>query len=163
MSKLPALLWAALVLAAPAANACGVGSSARFVIHGAEVFDKKSGLVWRRCGVGLEFAPPGRCTGEKAALDFAAANDAARAAGVGWRVPTVAELTSLLDESCGTPAIDIAIFPDVSASEDDESAYWTQSEVGAADLVYYVDFLSGTVDGHSKGFSLAVRLVRSGR
>lgn len=163
MSKWFAPLCAALVLAAPAANACGAGSRARFMIQGADVFDKKSGLVWQRCGIGLQFAPSGRCVGQKATLDFVGAIDAARAAGAGWRVPTIAELASLLDESCDTPAIDTAIFPDVSANEGEESAYWTQSEVGAADLVYYVDFLSGTVDGHSKGFSLAVRLVKSSR
>lgn len=88
---------------------------------------------------------------------------AAAAAGPGWRVPNVAELASLLDGSCGTPAVDTRIFPDIGGTEEDENAYWTTSKVGAANLMYFVDFWSGDVDGHSKGFHLTVRLVRMGR
>jgi len=86
--------------------------------------------------------------------------DAAKEAGPEWRVPNVAELYTLLDDSCGRPAIDTQAFPDVSANANEESGYWATTPVGVADLIYYIDFLTGEVDGHARGFQLAVRLVR---
>ena len=136
----------------------------RFVQKDAEVFDIKTNLTWRRCSVGTVWKPGGGCTGTRALLDWTAAGAAAIAAGPGWRVPNVAELASLLNASCGTPAIDTAIFPDMGGGHDeDENAYWTTSKVGVANLIYFVDFSNSDVDGHSKGFHLAVRLVRTGR
>jgi len=41
--------------------------------------------------------------------------------------------------------------------------YWTTNQVGAADLIYDFDFMTGVADGHSRGFALAVRLVKSAR
>jgi hypothetical protein len=111
-------------------------------------------MTWKR-GAG--------CSGERRSLNWIDAMSAAAAAGPGWRVPNVAELASLLDASCGTPAVDTKIFPDISGNEEDENAYWTTSKVGVANLMYFVDFSNGDVDGHSKGFHLAVRLARTGK
>jgi hypothetical protein len=140
------------------------GEADRFVQKDAEVFDVKTNLIWRRCSVGTVWkAGRGGCAGTRALLDWSAAGAAAIAAGPGWRVPNVAELASLLNASCGAFAADTAIFPDIGGHDEDENAYWTTSEVGAANLFYFVDFSNGDVDGHSKGFHLAVRLVRTGR
>jgi hypothetical protein len=75
---------------------------------------------------------------------------------------TLRELYSIVDAACGTPPLDLTVFPDIRAKDGDENSYWTTSEVGAAGLVYYVDLATGDSDAHSRGFSLAVRLVRSG-
>jgi len=62
---------------------------------------------------------------------------------------------------CGTPPIDVRVFPDVRVKEEDANLYWTTSKLGVAGLVYYVDLATGNADAHSRGFTLAVRLVRS--
>jgi hypothetical protein len=77
-------------------------------------------------------------------------------------------LYSLIDKQCGKPPVDVKVFPDLRSTgkkelnSKEDRIYWTSSELGVAGLIYYVDFTTGDVDAHSKGFSLAVRLVRSG-
>lgn len=95
------------------------------------------------------------------------AGKAAETAGSLWRLPTVTELTSLIDRQCGNPPTDLQAFPDLRAAggeeenSDNDRIYWTSSEAGIAGLIYFVDFNTGEVDAHSRGYSLAVRLVRS--
>jgi hypothetical protein len=158
--------WALIILSPPAHAACADsnrGNGHRFVPTGGEVFDVKTNLTWRRCSVGMVWKAGAGCAGERTLLNWSAAGTAAIDAGPGWRLPNVAELSSLLDASCGTPAINTAIFPDIGGNDEDENAYWTMSKVGVVNLMYFVDFSNGDVDGHSKGFHLAVRLVRTGR
>lgn len=70
------------------------------------------------------------------------------------------ELSSLVDIKCGSPAINGAVFPDIRETDEGDSPYWTTSPVGVAKLFYYIDFVDGSTDGHSRGFSLRARLVR---
>jgi hypothetical protein len=58
------------------------------------------------------------CNGERA--KFAAAEKACAALGEGWRLPTRAELLSLVDDTRSDPAIDTERFPDTKSA-----AYWT--------------------------------------
>jgi hypothetical protein len=78
-----------------------------------------------------------------------------------WRVPSGPELESIIDRSCGSPVVDVSVFPDIQQNEDGEADYWTTNPVGMANLYYFFDFMSGQADGHTRGFQLAVRLVRS--
>jgi hypothetical protein len=55
------------------------------------------------------------------------------------------------------------VFPDIAKDEDGEADYWTTNPVGMANLYYFFDFISGQADGHTRGFQLAVRLVRDER
>jgi hypothetical protein len=151
------------------ANAACPGGVARYVLKGAEAYDSRTGLTWQRCSVGMTWNARARCAGQPARISLSDALKAAEAAGPGWRVPTVKELHSLLDRRCDAPPVDAAAFPDLKAGkkgndddQDGDRIYWTTSELGVAGLVYYVDFATGDVDAHSKGFSLAVRLVRPG-
>jgi hypothetical protein len=166
MKSIVVLLSLVCALATAANAACrGTeprGVQSRYVVAGAEIFDKKTGLTWQRCRLGMTWTSRRGCDGEKKFLTLAEAADAALQVGGGWRVPTVDELYGLLDKSCGTPAIDTKLFPDVGADEED-NAYWTTSKVGMGNLVYYVDFVNGDADGHSPGFRLAVRLVKTGK
>lgn len=143
------------------------GGAARFTLKGNEASDSRTGLIWQRCSLGKTFNPRQDCSGEPRLMSLQEARKAAENAGSGWRLPTVGELTNLIDRQCGRPPVDVKAFPDlrdgggVRDNSDDDRIYWTSSEAGIAGLIYYVDFTTGDVDAHSRGFSLAVRLVRS--
>jgi hypothetical protein len=78
-------------------------------------------------------------------------------------VPCGPELESIVDIGCGSPVVDAPVFPDIRASEEGTAEYWTTNPAGAANLFYFFDFMTGTADGHSRGFQLAVRLVKAAR
>ncbi len=142
----------------------GAGRQTRFLVRAGEVEDKASGLIWKRCSVGLEWDDKrngnGRCVGELAYLGL---DEAIATAGDAWRVPTGPELESLVDTGCGSPVTDPAIFPDIRADDEGHAKYWTTNALGMLDLYWNFDFVDGHPDGNSRGVRLAVRLVRGGR
>jgi Protein of unknown function (DUF1566) len=141
----------------------GASGQKRFVLKGDEAFDSKTGLTWKRCSLGTGADGTGRCAGEKAFVSLDQALRSAKAEGDGWHVPSGPELESLIDISCSSPVVDVSVFPDIRPDEDGSAEYWTTNEVGAANLIYYYDFMTGRADGHSRGFQLAVRLVKKGK
>lgn len=134
----------------------------RFVLRGPEAFDTKTGLTWQRCSLGMKWDGKRGCLGETMWLDLDEATKRAQELGGNWRVPSGPELQSIIDRSCGSPVVDVTVFPDIQKDEDGEADYWTTNPVGTADLYYFFDFMSGRADGHTRGFQLAVRLVRTG-
>jgi len=137
------------------------GARPRFLLNGGEAIDQKTGLIWKRCSFGMQWDGKRGCTG---ATRFASLDEAiqfAKAEGVGWHVPSGPELQSIIDIGCGHPVVDPAVFPDIRADDDGTANYWTTNEVGAANLIYYFDFMTGAADGHSRGFQLAVRFVKA--
>jgi len=131
----------------------------RFVLHEGEATDKSTHLVWSRCSVGTHWEK-GRCIGDVKLMRLDEAKEYARKLGGGWRVPTIKELYGLAEEICRDQGRKSGVFPDIK-DFGEGAAYWSITAVeDIPSLYYYVDFLSGDVDGHSKGFSLAVRLVR---
>jgi hypothetical protein len=139
------------------------GSQHRFVLNGGEAFDIKTGLTWQRCSVGMSWNGRDGCAGKIVFASLDNAKQLAKAAGEEWRVPSGPELESIIDRSCGSPVVDKAVFPDIRPDADGMAAYWTTNPVGAANLIYFFDFMSGDADGHTSGFELAVRLVKTGR
>jgi hypothetical protein len=158
---------AVLLLAAKEATACydskDRGPQTRFVLHGGEAIDTKTGLIWQRCSLGLAWDGRRGCIGEVATIGLDEAEQKAKEAGLGWRVPSGPELESIIDLSCGSPVVDPHVFPDIRKDEDGEADYWTTNPVGMAGLFYFFDFMNGQADGHTRGFQLAVRLVRNGK
>jgi hypothetical protein len=166
-SKQGALLLAAALcfvplkasLAACYQNANGLP---RFVLNGGEAFDTKTALTWKRCSLGSRWDGHG-CAGEPTFASLDDATEMAKSEGPQWHVPSGPELESIIDHSCGSPVVDSTVFPDIRPNEEGTSEYWTTNAVGAANLFYFFDFMTGLADGHSPGFHLAVRLVKTGR
>jgi Protein of unknown function (DUF1566) len=159
----------ALAFALPAKEAFGGcyspinGTQQRFILNGGEAIDRKSGLTWKRCSLGMHWDGKRGCAGT---IRFASLDEAirlAKAEGLEWRVPSGPELESIVDVGCGRPVVDTAVFPDIRADDDGTANYWTTNEVGAANLIYFFDFMTGAADGHSRGFQLAIRFVKAAR
>lgn len=134
--------------------------SSRFILNEGETFDTRTKLTWSRCSVGTTWKKGAGCAGSPELMQLKEAEQFAKGLGGGWRVPTIEELCSLVDRERSNPALNPEIFPDVKEWEE-EAPYLSVSRVKEIPtLLYYVDFLSGDVDGHSEGFPMYVRLVR---
>lgn len=129
-----------------------------FLTGGADVLDKRTGLVWARCSAGQVWVD-GDCTG--ATTDFTQQSALAYAATQGgWRLPNRRELASLADIGCISPAIDVVAFPSTPGSY-----YWSSTPyVDVASYAWNVRFYNGYVNrDHDRNSSFAVRLVRASR
>ncbi len=156
-SPVGSALWLiCYLIALPSAALANCTGASHFSLRGGEAFDSRTGLTWKRCSEGRTWQT-GACVGDLMFFSL----DQARARGAdGWRMPTIAELASLLDRNCQDPPSDTRAFPDIEATEEGDGTYWSSSAMGMLNLTYTVDFINGIVDGHSSGISYAVRLVR---
>lgn len=98
----------------------------KFVDGGASVLDTKTGLEWRRCPEGMTFTAGAaadhtqdHCTGSASQVSPTAATMLPRMVNAGklggktdWRIPTLDELGSIVEDACQTPAINPTVFPD---------------------------------------------------
>ena len=165
--KIASMLAALLVVMPVSESMAGcygrtdVRPQTRFILRGAEAVDTKTGLIWQRCSLGMTWDGKRGCVGEIMPVDLDEAIKRVEKLGGKWRVPSGPELESIIDRSCGSPVVDVSVFPDIQKNEDGEADYWTTNPVGMANLYHFFDFMSGQADGHTRGFQLAVRLVRS--
>jgi hypothetical protein len=114
----------------------------------ARVFDAATGLTWQR-----DFAP-GRPWSEAIAF--------CRNLGSGWRLPSVTELQTIVDETQENPAIDRDAFPNTPKMD---SYFWTSSRQvkpppPGGDFAWYVTFIHGHADTDPVTFQRYVRCVR---
>lgn len=137
---------------------------------GSEVRDKITGLVWQRCLVGMTW-DGNHCTGTASTYDWQQALDAplnatrstaASGAAAEWRVPNHAELFSLAERACHSPAINSTWFPDLPPS------HWAWSSSPSmrnnlATTAWHVSFIYGITNGRAKNGLGNVRLVRAGQ
>jgi hypothetical protein len=138
----------------------GNAKQQRFVLNGGLAFDTKTGLTWKRCSLGTTYDGRRGCTGDKMFVNLDTAMRLANETGDGSRVPSGPELESIIDPSCGTPVVDKSVFPDINPDDEGAAEYWTTNAVGMESLFYYFDFMTGQADGHTRGYELAVRLVK---
>jgi Protein of unknown function (DUF1566) len=151
---LKTILLSASIVLATAAQAALIPNAA-----GDEVTDTATGLIWKRCSEGQAWdIVQATCTGtamtftHEQALQLAAT----QAGTAGWRLPNVKELSSIVDASRASPAIDTASFPATPSKW-----YWTSSPyAGLSGYAWGVSFYYGSVNGDGRGSADQVRLVR---
>lgn len=114
--------------------------------NGQEVIDHQTGLIWRQAAEEGEFTFEGAL---ERAMAVASQTDTA------WRLPTVAELITLIDHSRISPA---SGFPD-----ERNNCFWSSTPyAGDSDNAWFVYFNYGSVYYNYRNFTFAVRLVRGG-
>jgi hypothetical protein len=140
-------------------------TQARYVIStdGNEVTDSTTGLIWRRCAEGMKISTNG-CSGSATAYSSDQAQSWAKnealTSGKPWRLPSLKELSSIVDKSRCNPAIDTVAFPGTPGSP-----FWSAPPAaGESSYAWGVNFDYGYVDYGSEHNSAGyrVRLVRSG-
>lgn len=128
------------------------------------VTDEETGLMWMKCSLGLS---GNNCaTGSAATFTWAGALAEVQTANAGpgthgytdWRLPSIAELGSLVEAACANPAINTDIFPATVAG-----SYWTSSPyIISNDSAWRVSFSEGAESVDAKNSLYPVRLVRKG-
>jgi hypothetical protein len=132
----------------------------RFDLHdNGTATDRRTGLTWRRCAEGQTWKD-GRCVGDAASFSW---DEATRRFGqpdpVGWRLPELKELASIVELACSYPAINLTAFPDTPSTW-----FWSASPFAsnsARAWAQVFDYGGGTCrDRNNPG---QVRLVRAGQ
>jgi len=135
-------------------------SDSRFVAQEHIVVDLERQIEWLRCSVGQRWNG-NECSGNiiNLSLDMVpkALEIANQQLGDGWRLPSKAELKSIVCKTCPSPKIDKAIFPNT-----DNAPYWTGDQSFFNSRFYVsVNFHTGfSFNRFSPIKELAVRLVR---
>ena len=113
------------------------------------VADRVTGLVWQRA-IGTDTYLWKEAQSYCAKLVVGGARD--------WRLPTLIELTSLVDFTRVSPAIDRRAFPDPA-----QGNFWTSTPVaGNSGEAWYLAFSTGfTYQGHEEFLRIGARCVRA--
>jgi hypothetical protein len=122
---------------------------------GKTVTDAVTGLTWRKCAVGrygksCEYGASTRAQ-QKDSQAFC------KKLGTGWRLPTIAELLTIVNFSGANPSIDPAAFPNTPPM-----GFWSSSVfIGGPSTLWQVDFRDGSATAVLPSEDNAVRCVRS--
>lgn len=124
------------------------------------VTDKQTGLMWKQCAEGLSGSDCGVGTATpytwQAALNHVAdlnTIEGGFATYTDWRVPNIKELGSIIELRCSTPLFNLAIFPNVAATDN----FWS-STVRWFNQVAYLGNNGLNVAAQNQAYAL--RLVR---
>ena len=123
------------------------------------VTDSSTGLIWMRCSMGQVWGD-GTCAGVASSYTWAQTANltASFAAKSDWRLPNIAELSTLADPSRSSPAIDTSAFPNTPSS-----TYWSASGfAGTSVSAWFLNFSFGNANAASTAQPYLVRLVRTG-
>lgn len=115
-------------------HAAAFAPPGRYTIQSGTVIDAKTGLTWQRT------IPAPNLSWNDA--QTYCQNNTAGLPGTGWRLPSVKELQTLVDETQSKPAIDLSAF-----SFAPSVAFWTSSSLaGGSSNWYVVNFAGGGVN-----------------
>jgi formylglycine-generating enzyme required for sulfatase activity len=136
-------LW----LMAPAEASAPVG---QYTISNGTVYDTRTKLTWQQNAPSTEYSwseAKAYCAGTGASLP-----------GTGWRVPTIKELQSIVDDTTWGPAIDKTAFPATAAGY-----YWSSSpRARTSSSVWVINFSQGDWVAYdvTLAYAFNVRCVR---
>ena len=137
-----------------------LADDSRFVTREHIVVDLERQIEWLRCSVGQRWNGS-ECSGNIVNLSLDMVPKALEIAneqlGAGWRLPSKAELKSIVCNECPSPKIDKEIFPNT-----DNAPYWTGDQsIFNSKFYVSVNFHTGfSFNRFSPIKELAVRLVR---
>ena len=130
------------------ASAQASSSIGRYTAAGGTVYDHRTGLTWQRSTTLTEYTwvdAKTHCGGLGTSLG-----------GSGWRLPTVKELQTIVDDSRVNPSIDPTAFPAASSYD-----FWSSSPlVGLSDAAWEVRFDKGNSYQWFVSSTYEVRCVR---
>lgn len=147
-----------------AADACIGGqtestpsSEFKLLEDGAVVRHERTTLQWQRCAEGQTWdADSNGCQGRPAALTWLRAHRLAKQTGNDWRLPSAAELLTIVERCHFAPAINPQVFPSTPGG-----LFWSAStDTGGLDRAWCVSFFGGQSYRVGKAQSGRVRLVR---
>jgi hypothetical protein len=116
----------------------------RYMVSASTVLDNRTRLTWQQGVVVQAYTQP-------AAVSYCASLSLS---GTGWRLPTVMELQSIVDDTRASPAIDPEAFPSTPSER-----FWTASIPGSGNA-WYVSFAKGDSGGQLQTQTFRVRCVR---
>jgi hypothetical protein len=126
-----------------------------FSADGSEVTDLRTGMIWRRCAEGMMWNGS-TCIGNSVFFSHEQALAHAKSQ-LGWRLPSVKELASIVDRSRSDPSVDFGAFPATSPIR-----FWTSTpNAGDTSAAWLVHFSDGTVTFNGRHVLFAVRLVKA--
>ena len=133
-------------------------ASARFMVltnmNGAAVLDRETGLVWEKS--------PSTDTFDWESAQYAHCNSLSTGGRLGWRLPTIQELASLVDPSVPSPG---PTLPSGHPFSNVQSAYYWSATTWANDtsFAWGVGFHNTVVDIFGKSARFPVWCVRGGQ
>ena len=133
--------------------------NARFVEQQDEIVDRVFHLTWSRCSLGQHWVSAQGCVGKVRQYSY---DQALSRSNEQWRLPTRAELATLIDRTKKNQpellAIDSVAFPDMDR---DKLLYWSSDEENNS-FAWAVLFIDGGIPGILyRSHRYAVRLVKN--
>ncbi|NOZ54592.1 MAG: DUF1566 domain-containing protein [Gammaproteobacteria bacterium] len=127
------------------------------------ILDTQSGLTWLRCPLGMKWDTkrcrniPERMNWSDAQSNISKLNEQGGYAGFqDWRLPTLDELSTLVERQCYAPAINSEIFPDTPLI-----GFWSSTtDPDYQQGAWLVYFLHGSRYMGNQGYEWAIRAVR---
>lgn len=156
-----------LLLSVPTmAQICQTGSERRspsetFILHDdGTALQQADGLLWMRCALGQTWRN-GQCIGRADNLTWSQAVLLATthefAGHKEWRLPTLRELSGILEPACRAPSVNLEVFPGTSSNW-----YWTATNYAYdSELKWSIYFGLGYQDYTGPYHPSHVRLVRT--
>lgn len=117
----------------------------------------KTGLMWAQCSEGTSGSS---CSGNGTLYNWRSAllkaESSSRSGYTDWRLPSIKELLTLVENSCLSPAINGSIFPGTKNSN-----YWSSSTYSSNQTnVWVLNFAEGSRTNKPKDDAYFIRLVR---
>lgn len=124
------------------------------------ITDLRTGLMWQKCSLGEDYRD-NTCTGYVDGFDWEETREVIEVVNIGtgthgyndWRLPTIAELRTLLDKACFNPTINTTIFPTTV------NWYWSSSQ-SSENKIRVMNFTLGFESNSTPGPPTYIKLVR---